>query len=308
MRRNPAPADTERGITPLAFAYVAFGAFWGAIAIIFVDFLARHDLSAGTAGWYFTLTSLAAITVMAFIAPRMQHLPRRLTIPLALVAESAGAILLATLSNAWLPLAFIVVGIGTGLIDVLINAVAYENEHRSERAVLQWVHASYGTGTGLGALGAGLAMTNHSTIGSVLIAAGLALLVAAGVCAGSRSLGAAGPRERSETRVSLSAFKLHPRLLVPALIVACSFFIEGSMDVWAGAYVGATLGGTYMVTGFAVAAFGFALATGRGFAAKLLFGLGYRRTIVISGFASIVAATAAMLAPTPLVAGAAFLV
>jgi len=44
-----------------------------------------------------------------------------------------GALLLATLSASLLPVAFLMIGLGTGMVDVLVNAVGYESEVRTSR-------------------------------------------------------------------------------------------------------------------------------------------------------------------------------
>jgi MFS family permease len=113
--------------------------------------------------------------------------------------------------------------------------------------------------------------------------------------------------EPSETRFSLSAFKDTPGLFVPALIVLSAFFVEGSLDVWSGTYLRSTLGASILAAGVGVALFGLATATGRGLASRVLFGMGYRRTILVSGIGSIAAGALAAAAPSPAIASLAYL-
>jgi MFS family permease len=298
---------TERGIPPLALAYVAFGSFWGCLAVTVGDLLHDRGLNAGQLGFYLTLTSITGIVTMAWIAPRLEHLPRQWTIPAAIAIEGTGAILLAILPARGLAFAFITIGVGTGLVDVLVNAVGYERERASGRAVLQWVHMTYSVGGGAGALMAGILLTTGASWRTALIVTGTAQLMAGGINVFSSTLRGVPERERSEEKVSLTAFVRWPYLLVPALIVASAFFVEGSMDVWSGVYLQQSLGASAMAAAVGFSAFAFATAAGRALAARILFGLGYRRTVIASGIGAVLAGLAAVLAPTIAVAGIAYL-
>ncbi len=308
MGEVAATRDTERGITPLASTYVVFGWFWGCIAVVLANFQSANDLSSGRLGLYLSFTSITGIVTMTIVAPRLEHLARHVTIPVSLAIHSAGALLLATLPSRLLPVGFLMIGLGTGMVDVLVNAVGYESEVRTGRAVLQWVHMSYSLGAGVGALVTGLILTAGASFRAALILAfGVQVVVAAGVVT-SRSLRAVPARERSETKVSLTAFKRYPWLLVPALIVGSAFFVEGSMDVWSGVYLRKTLGASVMAAAVGFAAFAFATSGGRALAAKILFGLGYRTTVIASGAGAVLAGAVAATAPNTTVAALAYLV
>jgi fucose permease len=80
------------------------------------------------------------------------------------------------------------------------------------------------------------------------------------------------------------------------------------MDVWSGTYVRETLDSTALVAGLAFAAFSFAIAVGRLTAGRLLFGLGYDRTIIVSGTGAFVGGAIATLTSSPLIAALGFLI
>lgn len=108
--------------------------------------------------------------------------------------------------------------------------------------------------------------------------------------------------------MSLSAFKRDRALLATALIVLSAFFVEGSLDVWAVTYLRRTLGAGIMAGALGFAAFGVATAIGRTFAARILFGMGYKRTILVSGIGSVCAGLLAIVAPNAWVATVAYLI
>jgi MFS family permease len=80
------------------------------------------------------------------------------------------------------------------------------------------------------------------------------------------------------------------------------------MDVWSGLYLREQLGASAAEAAMAFAAFSGALFLGRLFAARVLFGLGHRRTILIAGTGAAIGGTIAILSTTLPVIAAAFLV
>jgi hypothetical protein len=203
---------------------------------------------------------------------------------------------------------FTVVGLGTGIIDVFVNSAAHEIELASGRSVLQWVHAFYGVGGVTGGLGAGVALTLGAEPESLLLVTAVAQgAITAWVVSteGLRIRGAAGGTGQ---RVTLAVFLARSALLLPGLVVLSAFFIEGSMDVWSVIFLRRTLGASVMTGAVGFAAFAAATATGRAFAARVLFDLGYRRTIVISAAGSLASGAFAVLTSSPVVASVAFLV
>jgi MFS family permease len=105
----------------------------------------------------------------------------------------------------------------------------------------------------------------------------------------------------------VSALRRSPALWVPALTVLFCFLVEGSMDIWSGLYLREELGASPAAAGAAFVAFAGALFVGRLFAARVLFELGPRRTILISGIGGGIGGTIAVLADATLVVAGAFL-
>ena len=295
------------GMGALLAGYAAFGAFWGTWVVVFAEFLRRNSLSAGQASLLFTASAVVAIVVMTFGAPLLDPLPRHVTVALALAAGAIGDALVAVLPREALLVGFVVLGAGTGLVDVFVNAAGQSIEERSRASVLQWVHGAYGAGGAVGAMAAGLAVSAGLQFRAVLVAAA-AVQLATGIGAWrARGLRAApSPQERT-SGTALRAFVLAPSLLIPAAVVLFAFFVEGSMDVWSVIFLRRTLGASVLAGASGFAAFATAIALGRAFAARVLFGLGSRVTIVISGAGSLGAGVVAVRTSSPVVASVAFL-
>jgi fucose permease len=288
---------------PLLAGYWSFGQFWGFWVILVLEFQRHHSLTDSRLGLLYSLMSVAAIATMLAGAPRLQRLSLRASVPVSLACLAVAAFALAAVPTSMLVVTFVLVGVGNGLIDVYVNVAGQRQESRMRRPVLQWLHASYALGGVTGAAAAGVLRTVGLDHRLGLAAAGVALLATAwwNVRTASREPAAVG----ATSVLSVSVLRRSPALWIPALTVLFCFLVEGSMDIWSGLYLREELGASPAAAGAAFVAFAGALFVGRLFAAKVLFGLGPRRTIVIAGIGGGVGGTIAVLAhTTPVVAGA----
>ena len=295
-------------IITLFFGYASFGTFWGVWVVVFGDFLALHHLTAGGASLFLAALSATSIVTMTGVAPSLVKLPRRISVALALAFNGVAVLLLGVAPSGWLLGAFVLTGVGTGLIDVFMSLAAQQLEMSEGKPVLQWVHAGYSAGAAVGALGAALLLLSGFEPW-LAIAATAALQVSAGVASFYISGWPETPAPAARSpRLSLSVFAAAPALLLPSVVLMAAFFIEGSMDVWSVLYLRRTLGASVTTGALGFVAFAIATAVGRAFAARVLFGLGYRRTLLVSGLSSMAAGAVAILTTSPVVAGGAFLV
>jgi MFS family permease len=310
-RPDPELADASgrvllREVAPLLAGYWAFGQYWGIWVIIVFEFLRDHGISEGRIGIDYTILSVVSVLAMVFLTPRLQLLPAATTVPLSLITLAVGA-LLQMFRPGWLLIAgFVVVGLGNGLIDVFLNVVAQRVEVRTRRPVLQWMHACYALGGVTGGLIAGGLLTAKLDYRFGLAWAATAA-VATGI-ANARTASKQPTADRPESAFSISALRRAPALVVPALIVLFAFLVEGSMDTWSGLYLRRQLAASAMVAAIAFAAFAFAVFLGRMFASRTLFGLGYRRTILVAGIGAAAGGLVAATTDSALIAGLAFLV
>lgn len=292
-------------IAPLLAGYWSFGQFWGVWVIVVFEFQRRHGLSDSRLGIGYTLLSVVAVAVMLVLAPRLQPFPLRTSVPVSLMSLGVGAAAIALLPTSTIWLGFVLVGVGNGLIDVYLNVAAHRAEVEARRPVLQWLHASYALGGVTGAASAGL-----------ILAAGLdfrlGLTFAAVVLAATSAWNArTAPLDRApegtDTTFSISALLRSPALWVPAVTVLFAFLVEGSMDTWSGLYLRDQLGASAATASIAFIAFASAVFLGRLFAGRVLFGLGARTTILVSGVGSAVGGSIAVASSKPWMVGIAFL-
>lgn len=295
------------GLTaPLLAGYWSFGQFWGFWVILVLEFQRHHGLTDGRLGLLYSFASLVAIATMVAGAPRLQHLALVTSVPLSLASLAVGAVALAFQPTSLLVLTFPLVGLGNGLIDVYLNVAGQRQEIRTRRPVLQWMHASYAFGGVTGAAAAGLLRSLDVDYRWGIAISGIALLATA---AWNRGRGSPEPAaDGAAPALSISALRRHPALWIPAVTVLFAFLVEGSMDIWSGLYLRQELGASAGAAAAAFVAFAGALCVGRLFAAKVLFGLGPRRTILFAGIGSAAAGTVAVLADAVPIVAVAFLV
>jgi fucose permease len=299
------PIVFRRAILPLLAGYWSFGQFWGVWVILVFEFQRDRGISDARLGIDYTVISLTAVAVMLFLAPRLQSLPLSLSVPASLASLAIATAAVAFIGDAGLMLAFLLIGIGNGLIDVYLNVAAQRLEVRSRRPVLQWLHASYALGGVTGAALAGLlrAAGLDYRMGFAIEAATLLATAAWTAATVTREPPAAAVR----TSISLSPLFRTPALWAPALIVMASFLVEGSMDVWSGLYLRDELDASAAVAAAAFIAFAGAVFIGRLVASRVLFGRGRRTTIILAGAGAAASGSIAVSTDSAFVVGIAFL-
>jgi fucose permease len=305
-RSVPIAEDEARRIPALLAGYWSFGQYWGTWVIVVVELNRHRGLSYGRNGLLLALLSIVAVLVMAFGAPRLTRFPISALVAGSLLTLGVGALAMAVLPTGLLWIAFMLVGAGNGLIDVFMNVEAQRVEVATGRPVLQWLHASYAAGGVSGAVIAGAIVAAGVDYQAGLLFAGLFLFLTAAWNAerGAKTTAPAG----DPSTFSLSAFRRHPTLWVPALVILFAFLVEGSMDTWSGLYLQDQLGASASKAAVAFAAFSAALCIGRLFAGRVLFGFGRRTTIVLSGVGAAIGGGVAAATSSPAIVAIAFLV
>lgn len=292
-------------ILPLLAGYWSFGQFWGVWVILVLEFQHQHGVSESRLGLLYTALSAVAVVAMLVLAPRLQPLPLRTSVPLGLLVMAVATFAMGFLPTGVVTLGFVILGVGNGLVDVFMNVAAQRAEVAWGKPVLQWLHASYALGGMTGAAAAGLIrfLGIDYRVGFAYATVALLLTTAWNGRTASPERGA-----DAETSFSISPLLRSPGLWVPALVVLFAFLVEGSMDTWSGLYVRDQLGASAAVAAGVFVAFSGATFLGRLFAGRVLFGLGSRTTILVSGAGSAIGGVIAVATHQPWVVGVAFLV
>jgi len=239
---------------------------------------------------------LAGVTVGAILgllasAPVLRWLGSRRSVTgaLLLIAAAMTVMGLALTLNS-VPLvavAFMIVGFGIGVLDVMINVEGSAIEQAAGRTVMPMMHGAWsvgaaaGSGIGAACASLGVAPSAQLIVEAVIIAA-VALGMAAGIPHGSR-----GPRERQAEgrRAALGQWLrgwLDWRLLLIGIVMLGVELGEGSANSWLTLAVRDDHGQTAAVAAMFFTAFAAAEALARIFGGPVVDRLGRVRTIRVT--------------------------
>ncbi len=244
-----------------AAAFALIGLFWGAFAAHVPVFKARLGVGDGAFGLLMLGTGAGLVSAM-WLAPMLERRLGAAALPVASVLFIA---------MFWMPAAaatpavffaaLLVLGMGSGLTDVVMNTRVAELEAAGGKPLMNANHGVFSLGYALAALGSGWA--REAGIGPVAVFAALMLLClplalfsrpAAGV--GARV--ATGPGAVAPGRPGLLA----PVLLCGA-VVLIAFMTEATVETWSALHIERTLSGSAAQGAAGPAVLGLTMAFGR---------------------------------------------
>jgi MFS family permease len=245
----------RRGPTLAGFA--ALGLFWGAWAAVLPGVQHATGASKGALGVAMLFVSVGSIPVMFFVAPRAIDRFGARAVAVGCAAFAVATLLpgLAT-TLPTLVLALLLCGMGSGLVDVSINANVGRIENATGRRLQPLAHGTYSVGVLVGAVGAGLA--RNGGIGREPI------LVTVAVCIGLTALAVTGDHARVHTEAT-SGFRFARGLLLIGMVGAVAFIVEGGMESWSALFLERQLHAEPAVSGLGPGVFGGSMALGRFF-------------------------------------------
>jgi MFS family permease len=146
-----------------------------------------------------------------------------------------------------------VIGVGTGLLDIAINAHAARLEALHGIRIMDGLHAAFSGGVLVGGVGSGL--LRHAGAHPVWILAGVGLFTALSALA---NLGPYPPLAPRQPRGRLAR-----PLLIVGLVLALAFLVENGLEAWSALFLEQTLHSSAAVSGLGPGLFAGAMVTGR---------------------------------------------
>ncbi len=242
---------------PLA-AFAAEGLFWGSFAALVPVIKAQAGLSDGDFGVVMLIAALGAVSAM-WLAPRAEAKLGRWTLPV-LAAVMAGAFLFPGYATNGVFLAVVMMGatIGSGSLDVAMNARISILEGRSGRPLMNLAHGIFSVAYAVSALLAGLGREIGWTP-SEIFAAGVALC---GLLI-LQMIAAPVPDPEPVTE-EVAKRRLPWVLLLPAgMIVLLGFMTEQATEGWSALHLERGLGAGAAEGALGPAILGMTMAVGR---------------------------------------------
>lgn len=248
-----------RSAKGLAAAFAAFGLYWGAWAACLPAIQRSTGASEAQLGLALLCVALAALPAM-LAAGRLADLFGARLVPLALLAFGASTVfpgLTRSVPQLFAALAF--VGVGTGALDIAINAQAASIEARQRVRVMDGLHAAFSVGVLCGGVGAGLIRRAGGHPSWIL--GGVACVIALTALA---NLAPTAPPEPARRRAPLAR-----PLLVVGGVLALAFIVESGLESWSALFLERTLDSGPAISGLGPGLFAGSMATGRLLAQKV---------------------------------------
>jgi MFS family permease len=233
--------------------------YWGSWAACLPAIQRATDASDAQLGLALLCVAVASLPAM-LAAGRLADLFGGRLVPIALAVFGVATAfpgMARSLPALYLSLAF--VGIGTGLLDVAINAQAATIEAWHRVRVMDGLHAAFSVGVLCGGVGAGLLRRAGAQPSWIL--GGVACLV---LLTALFNLAPSAPAEPARRRAPLAR-----PLLVVGGVLAVAFLVESGLEGWSALFLERTLGSGPAISGLGPGLFAAAMATGRLLAQKV---------------------------------------
>lgn len=286
-----------RHARPLAAAFAVFGLYWGSWAACLPAIQRATGASEAQIGLALLCVAIASLPAM-LAAGRLADLFGARLVPVALAVFGV-AIFFPGLARSVpvLCLALVFVGVGTGALDVAVNAQAATIEARHRVRVMDGLHAAFSIGVLCGGIGAGLLRRAGAHPSWIL--GGAAVLVLLTVLV---NLAPSAPPEPAQRRAPLAR-----PLLVVGGVLAVAFLVESGIEGWSALFLERTLDSGPAISGLGPGLFAASMATGRLLAQKIE-GPSVAKRMLFAGVCAAAGVTVAATAQHALVALAGFVI
>jgi MFS family permease len=240
---------------PTLAGFLVLGSFWGAWAAVLPSVQQATGVSKGALGVAMLFVSIGSIPAMFLLAaPAVDRFGARA------VALGCGVFAIATTlpglatSLPTLILALTAAGIGSGLVDVAINANVGRIERETGARLMPFAHGIYSVGVLVGAVGAGLA--RGAGVGREPI------LVTVAFCVALAGLTVITDDARVHSE-PVKGIRIARGLLAIGFLGAAAFVVEGGTESWSALFLERQLHAHPAVSGLGPGIFGGAMALGR---------------------------------------------
>ena len=246
---------------PTLAGFFVLGAFWGAWAAVLPSVQHATGASKGALGVAMLFVSIGSIPAMFLLAaPAVDRFGARA------VAIGCGVFAIATTlpglatSLPTLILALTFAGIGSGLVDVAINANVGRIESETGARLMPFAHGIYSVGVLVGAVAAGLARGAGVGREPILLAVAVAVALA----------GLTVVRDKARVHTEpVKGLRIARGLLAIGFLGAAAFIVEGGTESWSALFLERQLHAHPAVSGLGPGIFGGSMALGR-FSAQAL--------------------------------------
>jgi MFS family permease len=283
--------STERR---LMLSFAVFGVYWGGWGALLPEIKENVNATEASLGVALLFIALGAIIGMTAAGRLYDRFGTRLLAP-AHVFFALATIppALASRPVQLIP-TLVLLGMSTGLLDVVINGATATYESRSGRGLMGKVHAMFSLGVLLAGVSVGAA--RDGGLSEVAILAPIAALVLAGAFVTGRvSLPLSHDPKIPTPRMTMGVFVL-------GALCGLAFLIEDGMLSWSAIHLEQTLNGSATIGGLGPTCLASAMVAGRALTDRISARFEDRTVIGASGLIGAAGATITAMSPNTLVA------
>lgn len=262
------------------FAFILIGANDGAVGVLLPSLQAHYDVNKATVGLLF-LTMTCGYLVGAFNSGLLvERLGERLFLVLGVGMFLVGVVTVSLMPPFGVVLAMLLpLGFGVAIIDAGLNA--YIAGLPRNTALLNYLHAFYGTGALLGpVIASGILAVGWgwNSVYVVWVGMGLVLLMGFGAFFRKRNVGVQEGRAKTQGNVLVSTLKLGVVWIVAIFLI---FYVgtEHILGSWSYSFLTEERHGSTLLSGWTVSGYWLGLTLGRLVMAQVVQRVGSRRLI-----------------------------
>ncbi len=287
-------------------AFLAMGAFWGAWHALVPDVKAHVGASDGALGFALLFVALGAVPAMVLGGRLVDRIGRRL-LPVSAALFGLAAVLPAfARSPVELGVALFILGMASGLMDVVMNARIGAIEAATGIRAMHLAHGIFAVVYLVVALSTGAAREAGAGPLMVLATVGATIVLLAVLAACLRDDAADGPRSGSMEARGPS--RLDVPVLLLGIVAFAAFLSENGWQSWSALFLERTFGAEPWLGAMGPAVVGVALAVGRFGGQAFATRVSDAALIAWAAAAAMAGGAAMAVAPSPTVALAALFI
>lgn len=277
-----------------SLAFVVVGLFWGCFAASVPVIKAQIGASDALFGTLLLGTSFGLVTAM-WLAPRVDRALRDRGMQVAAAMLALVWLLPGQLHAAWaFAAAMMLVGVMSGLLDVVMNARVSELEATHGRSLMNANHGMFSVAYAIAAIVTGLA--REAGLPLIFVFGGFCVVVALMLPAMRMTIGTSEPHDRAR-----EGYPFWP-IVICGSVVLVAFMSEATVEAWSALHIERTLNGGATEGALGPAMLGLTMAIGR-FSGQAVSGR--LSEVQVVSWAALISAGGALIvavAPVPAVA------
>lgn len=262
-RTERAPTTPSGTLVRAAFGFAAFGIVWSAWTVAAPEVQSDFGFDDSALGAIVTVLNVCALALLGVAVRASSRLGsfRTARIGLLLLAAVWAGAGIVGIPGVFVALVVGGGGLGSGVVEVSLNAAGMDLDRNASHSVLGYLHAAFAAGSLLFVLVGSLVVEAGGERLAVFLAAALLVTCMSFVWSPADHEGEIAPGGRQAGRIR--AMRRHPRLALLAALAGVGLYSEVSIGTWSVVYLRDDLDAAPFLAGAAAASFAVSMLLAR---------------------------------------------